>query len=437
MKLQTIIFLGGTLLSLQVSSVALAVDNDGGVITRWNEQALATVRAERLGASSSARLYGLVNVAMWDAVNAIDGARRRSRRENIVVARRGAPTFANRSIAAAAAAHAVLCRLAPDLKTTFDAALTQEKEDARGSRRAIFAGLGWGADVGRSIAAIRSSDGSAPAEVLPAANEPGKFRSDFNGAQFRNLEPLGISSKAPYVSEGPPALDSLAYEAAFADVKYFGDARIPRPDLDEIWRFWRGGGGSARPPGEWIKVAIVVAHQEGTAASLSDTARLFALLGMALHDAVPVSWTGKFDAHFWRPGTAVREGDTDGNAHTVGDPGWMPRNGSFGSSPEHTSGQSTFAGAGSTVLAGFYCRDDITFTFEGDDAIGGARTFTSFSAAGAEAGRARIYAGIHFQFSNQAGLDGGRGVAQEILKTRLRKVNRRGRVKSDCPAADD
>ena len=412
-----------------VSSAAFA---DGNAVTRWNEQALEVVRAERLGASSAGRLYGLVNIAIWDAVNGVDRARYRSRRENVVVRHRHAPYYAQKAAAAAAAAYTVLSGLAPDQQEALDAAYAAEVERLGARRKRVAAGLAWGRTIGDRVLAIRAHDGSAAAEVLPASSDVGKFRSDFNGAQFRNLEPLGIAKKDPYVSSGAPALDSLAYEAAYLDVKHFGDARVPRPELDEVWRFWRGGGGSARPPGEWIKVAAVVAQQEGTTESVSETARLFALLGMALHDSVPVSWTGKFESQFWRPATAIREGHIDGNANTPGDAEWAPRNGSFGSSPEHTSGQSTFAGAGSTILAGFYCRDDITFSFEGDDAVAGPRTFESFTQAGEEAGRARIYAGIHFQFSNQAGLSGGRGVAGEILKNRLRRMNRHGRAMSDC-----
>jgi hypothetical protein len=119
----------------------------------------------------------------------------------------------------------------------------------------------------------------------------------------------------------------------------------------------------------------------------------------------------------------VRNADADGNPDTVADPYWTPRNGSFGSSPEHTSGQSTFAGSTSTVLARFYCRDRIAFTFEGDDAIAGPRRFASFSAAARQAGRARIFAGIHFEFSNQAGQTAGRAVAREIAKTRLLRTH--------------
>lgn len=120
-----------------------------------------------------------------------------------------------------------------------------------------------------------------------------------------------------------------------------------------------------RPPGEWIKIAMTLAARKHTTRSISRTARLFALLGTALADSVIPTWSNKYNFQTWRPGTAIVEADADGNPLTVADPRWVSRNGSLGSSPEHTSGQSTFAGAGSTVLAGFYCTDFIPFSFEG------------------------------------------------------------------------
>lgn len=156
---------------------------------------------------------------------------------------------------------------------------------------------------------------------------------------------------------------------------------------------------------------------------------------MAMGDSVIPAWASKFDSRFWRPATAIQNASTDGNPLTVEDQNWIQRNSSIGGSPEHTSGQSTFAGAGSTVLAGFYCTDNIEFTFTGDNAIAGPRTFESFSDAAREAGRARIMAGIHFEFSNQAGQKAGRGVGSEIVTEslqRLRPLRGRG---PKCPQA--
>ncbi len=428
------------LVILLAAGVAARADEGadrGAVVLAWNEQALDAVREERLGTPVAARLYAMVNIAIYDAVNGIDRARlghfdRFFGRDFALVEPVGAPRRGNREAAAAAAAHAVLVALVPERAGDFDVQLAADLARL-GAGGQVVAGQLWGERVGEAVVELRENDGAAPQQVLPGGTAPGQFRRDFTSAQFAELLPFGIASSLPYESDGPPALDSLAYAGALAEVQLLGNGNLPNAAFDEIFRFWRGGGGSAQPPGEWIKVAAVVAEQEETTDSISDSARLFALLGMALGDAVLPAWSNKVNFQFWRPGTAIVEADSDGNPLTLADPGWVPRNGSLGSSPEHSSGQSTFAGAGATILAGFYCTDFIAFSFEGDDAIAGPRSFASFSAAAFEAGRARILAGIHFEFSNQAGQTAGRGLANEILTTRLQRLRPPFDRKPRCP----
>src|SRR3712207_3774762 len=150
-----------------------------------------------------------------------------------------------------------------------------------------------------------------------------------------------------------------------------GNAAIPYPQADEIFTFWASSTGTSQPPGEWIKVAIIVSGQQPRQLSLSQDARLFALLGMALADAVAPTFTAKFQYHFWRPATAIREAGSDNNPYTEADPSWAPRAGGIGSSPEHTSGHSAFAGAGTTILRGFFCADSINFSLQSDSAPNG------------------------------------------------------------------
>jgi hypothetical protein len=151
--------------------------------------------------------------------------------------------------------------------------------------------------------------------------------------------------------------------------------------------------------------------------SLEATAQLFALESMALADTVAPTNEAKYVYNFWRPETAINEGDFDGNAATDGGP-WTGR-AALSGTPEHYSGHSSFSGAGAEVLARFLCRDDVAFTVTTDSGGGATRVFPSFSAAAAEVGRSRVLGGQHFEFSNQAGLTAGRLVAEEVVN-RLR-----------------
>jgi hypothetical protein len=156
--------------------------------------------------------------------------------------------------------------------------------------------------------------------------------------------------------------------------------------------------------------------------SLADAARLFALESMALADAVAPTYTTKATHWFWRPTTAIHWGD-DGNAATVADSGWVARAGSAGSSPEHYSGHSTFSASAASALAGFFCRDAISFTLASDSSPGQTRTYASFSDAAREAGRSRILGGLHFSFSNEDALAAGGAIANEVLAKSLLRVS--------------
>lgn len=274
---------------------------------------------------------------------------------------------------------------------------------------------------------IRAADGSDTPDTIPAGAGIGEHRAAFN-ASLRHMAPFGIADKWPYVSAAPPALTGAEYAAAFDDVETFG-VQDGDAERNEISAFWFAEGGTVRETGTWVQASLAIARQRGTVLSLSATARLFALVGMAMGDAVVVSWETKATHFAWRPTPAIREGDLDGNPETAGDPAWTSRIGSQGGSPEYTSGTSTFAGAASAVLAGFYCRDDVAFSFATDGAIDGPRTYPSFSAGAAEAGRSRIYQGIHFEFSNQEGRRVGRLIGDEIVATRLRRAGSGGH----CP----
>jgi hypothetical protein len=385
----------------------------GDVVRAWNALALGTIRLTSGIDAQAARLYAMLNVAAYDAVNGILSKHTSSQRQHALVPPRGAPLDGDLVAAAAAAAHAVLVGLYPDQSALFDARLGADLASLGSSGR-VSSGAAWGEQVGAAVLAARASDGSGPTETQPAGAGPGVFRASWPGVQFRNLAPFAIVDPNVYVSAGPPALTSLDYAAALAEVKLLGNAAIPDAQKLATFQYWSLGAGTDQPPGAWMQVAMNVSSSRSL--SLADTARLFALLAMAMCDTVAPAYQTKFIYRFWRPATAIREADTDDNPDTVADPTWAPRAGGIGGTPEHWSGHSSFSGAAGRVLAGFFCDDNIAFELVTDSAPAGqGRTFPSFSAAEAEAGRSRVVGGIHFEFSNQAGLSAGHGVAAEVL----------------------
>ncbi|MGF1528432.1 MAG: hypothetical protein ACFCBW_16770 [Candidatus Competibacterales bacterium] len=436
---------------------AHAASND--VILTWNNLALDTVRQERLGTPDAARLYALVNVAMYDAINGIRVAKGNSTRAEAlvpfeIISTNGgnlvtAPADGNRVVAASKAALTILTQggftTSGELVNQFNQAMNAVLNAENGSK-GVGSGNSWGQFVAEEVLALRGMRGSdldidfsqpwvvQDNEVTPFVVDGQElaFVNAFNSAKFRAQVPFAILNPSDYFGDGPPDPTSNAYAKALNDVKLFGresatNNAFSDPEnqaFDDIFRFWSGSGGTARPPGEWIKVAILVSQDPNFAKDLNATARLFALLGMAMADVVPVSWNDKFRFNYWRPRTAVNQADRDDNDKTDADPSWIQRNGSIGGSPEYTSGQSTFAGTATTVLGRFF-GDNVYFTFTGDPCLDGscpARSFISFSQAGREAGRARIFAGIHFQFSNEDGFKAGQGIGREVFANSLRPL---------------
>ena len=139
------------------------------------------------------------------------------------------------------------------------------------------------------------------------------------------------------------------------------------------------------------------------------------MLNISMADAAICCWDDKYTYNAWRPITAIRLGDTDGNPLTDPDPTWQPLL-TTPNFPEYMSGHSTFSGAAAQVLTDFYGTDDITFTMGSEGLPGVTRTYTSFSEAADEAGMSRIYGGIHFEFSDQLQSQSGNEIANLALQ---------------------
>lgn len=398
----------------------------GDVIRTWNSQALDAVRKRGASDAQAARLYAMVNVAMFDAVNGLAPAAQR--REPALVAPEPGVSGDARA-AAAGAAHDILVAFEPlhasyqSRVATHDAQLASDLTAVRSTGQEEH-GRVWGARVARAVLDARSDDGSVGDETQPAGTGVGEFRRQWCCIQFQALKPFAVEDSRRYLGDGPPDLKSRDYADAFNEVKVVGDRARPDPDALATYNFWSLSGGTGQPPGAWVQVARTVSADRGL--SLSETARLFALQTMAMADTVAPTYKTKVDHHFWRPITAINEAGTDGNDATDPPPPgtqWTQRApDTSGGSPEHWSGHSSFSAAGASVLAGFFCTDEISFTLV-SDSTRTARTYTSLSVAAAEAGRSRVLGGIHFEFSNQAGLEAGDAVARDVLATALQPAN--------------
>jgi membrane-associated phospholipid phosphatase len=410
---------------LAVVLLAGSAVTQADVVTDWNQAALDAIRLAKTPPPMASRALAIMHAAVYDAVNGID------RRNGTYFVTSRVPSSASKVGAASAAAHRALVALFPLSVSKFDslhaAALASI---ANGPQKAT--GVAWGEYVASEVLAWRAADGWNAAVAPPSNTGPGAWMptplafAPYLLPQWGFVYPFALSSATQFRPNGPAALDSAEWAAEYNETKSLGGlGSITRTvDQTEIALFWADGSGTVTPPGHWNDIARDVVAMRGT--TLEQNARLFALLNISMADAAIVAWDAKYHYAFWRPITAIRAGDTDGNAATDKDATWVPLlvTPPF---PEYVSGHSTFSGAGAAVLAAFFGTDDIAFSTRSDALPGVTRSFSSFSGAAAEAGMSRIYGGIHFQSANEDGLATGRSIGDWAFRYHMQPKGNRSK----------
>jgi hypothetical protein len=286
-----------------------------------------------------------------------------------------------------------------------------------------------GQQVAAQIIALRANDHSDDVTPYTPGTLAGQWRptpTAFAAALLPNwptVTPWAMTSGSQFRHpDGPPALTSAEYAAALNEVKTLGRSTgsTRTQEQTDIALFWADGANTSTPPGHWNRIAQSVATAQGN--TISENARMFALLNLAEADAAIVSWDNKYQTNLWRPVTAIQLADQDSNAATEADPNWMPLI-STPPFPTYTSGHSTFSGAAAEILKQFYGTDSINFTTSAEGAPGVAdRSFTSFSQASAEAAISRLYGGIHYRFDNEDGLENGIALGQFVFANALQPI---------------
>ncbi|MFZ4763510.1 MAG: vanadium-dependent haloperoxidase [Roseimicrobium sp.] len=181
-----------------------------------------------------------------------------------------------------------------------------------------------------------------------------------------------------------------------------------------IARFWADFSYTTSPAGHWNDIArsVSLAHK----LRLAESARLFAILNVALADTCIAVWATKYHYNFWRPVTAITRADEDGNAATLTGKGWEPLLASP-PHPEYVSGHSAISGAGAMILGKWFGAEGLYFEVESDDVKDVKRAFTSFRKCAEEIARSRVYGGIHFSSAGREGLEMGGKVAEAVWRS--------------------
>jgi len=394
--------------------IALRADE----VTDWHATLAALTGPT--GATVASRDAAIMSAAVFDAVNGIE------RRYTPIYVTATAPRGASKRAAAVQAAYVALLARYPGAASMLTAKRTESLaaiDDGESKNR----GIAWGDSVANAILVWRSTDGFAPPPPpYTGSLEIGKWRPTpplfQSGAtpQFANMTPWGILSPDQFLSPGPPALPSAPYAADYNEVKTMGAAAsaVRTPEQTDIALFWN----SATPAPMWNAAAVKLAVASSN--EMSDNARLFAMLNMAIADGTIACWNGKYLYEFWRPITAIQFGDFDGNDGTVGDPTWTALR-PMHPHPEYPSGQCTGSSAASTVLESFF-GSSTPFTLESSTVPGWIRAYQSFAASRAEVADARVFLGIHFRTACNDGLALGQSVGGYLLANKMQRIHGQG-----------
>jgi len=407
-----------TITILLFSQVYIHAANTGApdVVLQWNRVLMDTVRTpgQHPATIMPVRSYAMMHAAMFDAANSIDGT--------YTAYLTDVPTTKNASIEAAAAhaAHDVLVGLYPTRQAIFDSelALSLEGIDAYRAQQ----GARVGQIVAQRILETRANDGWTavpPAYILPTT--PGNWQpvpptnTPATFTHYPSVQPFAISSNSQFAPNPPPAMTSAEYAASLNEVKAIGSATSVTRTADQtlVAKLWANVGTPTNFLFVWNNVARTVAEARGI--STVEKARLFALTNIALHDALQTTFTSKFQHGLWRPLTAIRRADEDGNPDTAPDPAWS----SLITAPPYPSYAGNMAAIGmsqSTVLGLFFGRDDIPYQHTWEGAGGATRSYAGFAAMANEQERARVWGGIHFTFDNVAGQSVGRNVGSYVFQ---------------------
>ena len=406
------------------------------VVTEWNavaaDAALAACIAPTDNPLHESRMYAMTHLAIHDALNAID------RRSRPYAFRGQAAAGTSIDAAVAAAAHRVMVTLIgqipfpPACLVAGIAVVEDAYTDALAAipgGPAKLDGIALGEAAASAILTLRADDGSDTPLFdfeYPQGTEPGEYRftPGFNfvfAPGWADVTPFALQRSNQFRPAPPYRIASKKYADDFNEVKDLGGDDVTTPSLrtndqTEVARFW-----VESSPLQWNRIARTVSESQGL--TPWENARLFGLLNVALADGYIGSFEAKRHYNFWRPVTAIREGDTDGNPATAGDPTWTPL---VPTPPitDHDSGHSTEGGAAAEVLRLFFHDDAIAFSICSFTLLAGSRcnepgaifrSFASFSEAEAENGVSRILVGFHFRHAVTEGIKHGRHIGRRAV----------------------
>ena len=398
-------------LLIAAAMISAAPSAFADVITDWNEKAVAFV-TPRMPPAAGQRVVAIMQVAMFDAVNSIE---RRYRPYLIQVT---ADAVASKEAAAAAAAGTVLAGLHPQSGAELRGAMSVylaaiPNSDAKAE------GIRLGETVAGKILEARAKDGADAPDAYRYKTRPGVYVPTpiTVSSTWPNVKPFALTSASQFRPEPPIALGSQQWATDYNEIKELGSKTSTKRSTrqTEDARFWLITGPQSSEP---VVRQIVAA----TKMSLIDSARFMALTAVAGADAGIAVFDAKYQYEFWRPITAIRNGDNDDNPATERDATWQPID-NTPMHPEYPCAHCIISGAVASVVETVLGTADVPeFAMTSPTAPGVTHRWTNIRLYNDEVSNARVWAGFHYRFSIRVGQDMGRKIGEHVVKNLMQPV---------------
>jgi len=378
------------------------------VVTDWNVIAL-NATAMPPNSILQSRVLAIVHGAIYDAVHAVD------RKGGAYAIDAEAPAGTSVDAAVAAAAHGTLVRLAPAERPMLDTALNvslSKIADGQGKSD----GTALGQQIAEKIVVLRSTDGATVKVAFTAKSGAGLYQLTPPQsqppilAQWGSLTPFVLRDRTGLDFKGAPAVTTTQFARDFDEVRNVGARNSTTRTADQTAAaiFW-----TVQTAVPWHAAARAASAAKGL--SVSENARLFALLSVAGADSQIIAFAEKYNRPHWRPITAIRAAAELNIAALKGDIGWEPLL-VTPPHPEYPSAHAIFSGAAEAVLRGFFGSDAVEISVTAPGPFGVTRSYRKFSELTAEVDNARVWGGIHFRSADVDGSEIGRKIGEIALR---------------------
>jgi hypothetical protein len=371
------------------------------VITEWDAKASAVASPAALGE----RELGIVDLAMFDAVNSI------ARQYRPYLVREDGFDGASPEAAAASAAASALERLHPQIAAGFKSALDDYLNGLSASHDDVAKGVRLGELVAIRVFDSRAADGATGVDAYRPRTQPGVYvaTATMVSAKWPTLRPFVLSRPDQFRPGPPVALTSQEWASDYNEVKAYGarNSMLRTPEQTETAKFWLMTGPQAYHP---IARQIISARRM----KLVESARFMASFAAAMTDAYIAVFDAKYHYEFWRPITAIRNGDIDGNPATEIDPTWEPLD-ATPLHPEYPCAHCILSGTAVALIESYGgLRDLPEISLTSSTAPGITHRWSSLEAFADEVANARVWAGFHYRSSARVGTAMGREVGQYV-----------------------